>query len=47
MKTNSNSENYVLKEVDITDRLVNGNNFKDISQLDNRILDKNGFIASD
>lgn len=45
VKTNSNSENYVLKEVDIADRLVNGNNFKDISQLDNRILDKNGFYC--
>lgn len=45
LKTNSNSENYVLKEVDIADRLVNNNNFKDISQLDNLILDKKGFYC--
>ena len=45
LKTNSNISENILKEVNISERLVSNNNFKDILQLDNRVLDKKGFYC--
>lgn len=45
LKTNLNISENILKEVDISERLVSNNNFKCILQLDNIMLDKKGFYC--
>ena len=45
LKINSNINRYNEKEIDISKKLTNNNNFKCISQLDNEILNKKGFYC--